>query len=171
MRMGRARNLRRSTKHEFPHGGWACIGELLAVPAGRRSAVGGKDACRRLRIQRRGQSRSCRRNSTRHRHSKRGETLRQRSWPKENAAAAQFNERPIAPGNGWCPLPPWDPAFPGAFFCAFGVHSQLLVKKGVTRLRIAQTELRQLFSQRHAVQAESACGGGALAMVLRQHGL
>lgn len=23
--------------------------------------------------------------------------------------------RPIAPGNGWSPLPPWDPAFPGAF--------------------------------------------------------
>jgi hypothetical protein len=27
-------------------------------------------------------------------------------------------ERPIAPGKGWCPLPPWDPTFPGAFFCA-----------------------------------------------------
>lgn len=23
---------------------------------------------------------------------------------------------PIAPGKVWCPLPPWDPAFPGAFF-------------------------------------------------------
>jgi hypothetical protein len=36
--------------------------------------------------------------------------------PKRHRPAAQFNERPIAPGNGWCPLPPWDPAFPGAFF-------------------------------------------------------
>jgi hypothetical protein len=31
--------------------------------------------------------------------------------------------RPIAPGKEWCPLPPWDPAFPGAFFMRTGACS------------------------------------------------
>jgi hypothetical protein len=34
-----------------------------------------------------------------------------RSFPDRGNA-----ERPIAPGNDACPPPPWDTAFPGAFF-------------------------------------------------------
>jgi len=41
---------------------------------------------------------------------------------KRSPSSAQREQslpkRPIAPGNGWSPLPPWDPAFPGAFFFA-----------------------------------------------------
>jgi hypothetical protein len=35
-------------------------------------------------------------------------------------------ERPIAPGNVSCPLPPWDIAFPGAFFCAQAARARRL---------------------------------------------
>jgi hypothetical protein len=38
--------------------------------------------------------------------------------PHDRRPDAFTRERPIAPGKGWCPLPPWDPTFPGAFFCA-----------------------------------------------------
>src|SRR5262249_17747856 len=38
------------------------------------------------------------------------------SCPQDNSF-----ERPIAPGKRCRPLPPWSPAFPGAFFCAVGL--------------------------------------------------
>ena len=39
--------------------------------------------------------------------------------PDESARGLPWlARRPIAPGNVWCPLPPWDAAFPGAFFRA-----------------------------------------------------
>jgi hypothetical protein len=36
----------------------------------------------------------------------------------DGTCAAPFEERPVAPGKVSCPKPPWDTAFPGAFFCA-----------------------------------------------------
>ena len=40
---------------------------------------------------------------------------------RDRAAAGSIAQRPIAPGKVTCPLPPWDTAFPGAFFFAHNV--------------------------------------------------
>jgi hypothetical protein len=37
--------------------------------------------------------------------------------------------RPIAPGKASCPSPPWDAAFPGAFFCAVGSGRQAVCSR------------------------------------------
>ena len=73
--------------------GWVRIGESCAheIPADREAFVRCMEACGALR-----------------KHLE-----RPRGWLP---ASRQGAERPIAPGNDACPPPPWDTAFPGAFF-------------------------------------------------------
>ena len=47
------------------------------------------------------------------------------------ALAVGVAKRPIAPGKVPCPKPPWDIAFPGAFFCAAGDLRQGLRRRKV----------------------------------------
>lgn len=60
--------------------------------------------------------------------------------------AASGGKRPIAPGNDSCPAPPWDTAFPGAFF--FNGPVSELRQYPFARLTVAATE------GSHAVELE-----------------
>ena len=71
-------------------------------------------------------------------------------------------ERPIAPGNGWCPLPPWDPAFPGAFFSRLGRYllRQSTLKRKLVRIppfRGSQRPNSHEFADRSAKELLCEC--------------
>src|SRR5215475_12706510 len=93
-----------------------------ADSADQRSDFGSKDAAGRFDItaaKGRGNSISAGRDRTSNFNK-----LRRAIFPPRGLTVPQtlarhnLPDNPIAPGNGWSPLPPWDPAFPGAFLRA-----------------------------------------------------
>jgi hypothetical protein len=109
--------------------GWVCIGDRLAAlgridSADQRSGFGSKDAADRFDTF--GGAR-CNVNQLMRSHTRASRTARSAilfptaraskpTGPRRNC----LPHRPIAPGNSWSPLPPWDLAFPGAFLRADG---------------------------------------------------
>jgi hypothetical protein len=97
--MSYSRRLKDSTTNPR---GWVCIGDFRddGIPADREAQ---------------GRGHGCKRRAS--------DTLTIAAQAaRGHARAARVAERPIAPGNGSCPLPPWDTAFPGAFFLRSRVH-------------------------------------------------
>ncbi len=100
--------------------GWVCPGNFRGS-CGPAKRAGGMDAGRTLRLHRSQGSLFRRVIPAQPAASIRAATQGGESAGQgrlEQRPTAFTRERPIAPGKDWRPLPPWDPTFPGAFFCA-----------------------------------------------------